>query len=121
LPQKGWVQGENKDNSGLWKVSPFWPVKMPYLIIDVDDKDYTHTVIGYPSRDYAWIMYRKPQMPDELYNRLTKELEGKHHYDLKGLRKVPQIWTAAERQKRGLTDKEIPDSMLQKVEKTAAK
>ena len=113
LPQKGWVQGDNKDDSGLWKVSPMWPIKMPYLILEVDD-EYSYTVIGYPSRDYCWIMYRKPVMPDSLYEDLTKRLEEKHQYDLKGLRKVPQVWTKEEREKRGFTEKEIPDSMLSK-------
>ena len=57
-------------------------------------------------------MARTPQMPDETYNRLTKLLVEKHHYDLDGLRKVPQIWSRTEREMRGLTEKEIPDSML---------
>lgn len=44
LPQKGWVQG-NREDSSNWKVSPFWPIKMPYLILEVD-QDYSYTVIG---------------------------------------------------------------------------
>lgn len=118
LPQKGWVQdtGKGRENSGEWKVSPLWPIKMPYLILEVDEKDYMYTVIGYPSRDYAWIMYRHPTMPEELYERLVKQLETKHQYNLEGLRRVPQVWTAEERAKRGLTEKEIPDSMLTKPE-----
>ena len=114
LPQKGWVQGDNKDNSGLWKVSPLWPVKMPYLILEVDDVDYSYTVIGYPSRDYCWIMSRTPTMSDALYNDLTQRLVEKHQYDLNGLRKVPQVWTREERDKRGFSAKEIPDSVLSK-------
>mmetsp|Transcript_10955 Transcript_10955/g.24460 ORF Transcript_10955/g.24460 Transcript_10955/m.24460 type:complete len:195 (+) Transcript_10955:101-685(+) len=111
LPQKGWVQG-NKEDSGEWKVSPFWPIKMPYLILDVDDQDYKYVLIGYPSRDYAWIMARQPQMPEETYNMLTKQLEEKHQYSLEGLRRVPQMWTAEERSKRGFSKEEVPDSML---------
>jgi apolipoprotein D and lipocalin family protein len=110
LPQKGWIQGPNKDNSSLWKVSPFWPIKMPYLILEVQEDDYT--VIGYPNREYCWIMGRKPQMKEDTYNQLTNLLETKHQYDLQGLRKVPQIWTRSEREKRGLTPEEIPDDML---------
>lgn len=113
LPQKGWIQGDNKDDSGLWKVSPLWPVKMPYLILEVDD-EYSYTIIGYPSREYCWIMYRKPVMPDGLYDKLTKLLVEKHQYDLNGLRKVPQVWTREEREKRELTEDEIPNSMLSK-------
>jgi len=115
LPQKGWVQGDKK-NSGNWKVSPFWPIKMPYLILEVDD-DYSYTLIGYPSRDYCWIMYRKPQMPEATYDMLTKKLVDKHQYSLEGLRKVPQVWTKEEREKRGLTEKEIPNNLLQASEK----
>merc|ERR1712137_246569 len=33
LPQKGWVQGDDKTNSGEGKVSPFPLIKMPYLIL----------------------------------------------------------------------------------------
>lgn len=85
---------------------------MPYEIIEVDDKDYMYTVIGYPSRDYCWIMYRLPQMPESTYSMLTDRLVKKHQYSLEGLRKVPQVWTREEREKRGLSNKEIPDSML---------
>ena len=112
LPQKGWIQGDDKSNSALWKVSPFWPIKMPYLILECDDECREYTVIGYPSRDYCWIMARTPHMPDATYDKLTKLLKEKHQYDLDGLRRVPQNWTAAERERRGLTSAEIPDSML---------
>jgi apolipoprotein D and lipocalin family protein len=111
LPQKGWVQGSNKNNSAEWTVSPFWPIKMPYLILEVDD-EYSYTVIGYPSRDYCWIMSRKPVMPAKTYEMLKKKLVEKHQYNLDGLRDVPQVWTKEEREKRGLTKEEIPDSML---------
>lgn len=114
LPQKGWVQGDDKSNSGEWKVSPLWPVKMPYKIIEVDNKDYSYVVIGYPSRDYCWIMARKPVMDESLYSSLTNKLVEKHQYSLDGLRKVPQKWTKEEREKRGLTPAEIPDELLTK-------
>lgn len=120
VPQKGWIL-KNRDNSAEWKVSPFWPIKMPYTIIEVDETDYMYTVIGYPSRDYAWIMYRHPVMPDDLYEDLKQRLRDKHQYDLEGLRKVPQVWTKEERERRGLTEKEIPDSMLQNEEQTTKK
>jgi apolipoprotein D and lipocalin family protein len=112
LPQKGWIQGPDHTNSATWKVSPFWPIKMPYLILEVDELCNDYTVIGYPTRDYCWIMGRTPHMLDTTYDRLTKLLVEKHQYDLSGLRKVPQIWSAAERDQRGLSAKEIPDAML---------
>jgi len=111
LPQKGFLQG-NKEKTGDWLVSPFWPVKMTYPIIELDEKDYSYCVIGYPSRDYCWIMARKPVMDETVYNGLTEKLVEKHQYSLEGLRKVPQRWSKAEREKRGLTPAEIPDDLL---------
>lgn len=102
LPQKAWVQGDDKAKSGLWKISPFPFVKMPYMIIEVDDECQEYAVIGFPSRAYCWIMGRKPVMSDETWTMLTQRLVDRHQYDLAGLRKVPQLWTAEERKKRGL-------------------
>lgn len=112
LPQKGWLQGEDKMNTSKWKVSPAWPIKMPYLILETDKDSSDYCVIGFPSRAYCWIMSRTPQMADNTYSMLVKKLEEKHQYNLDGLRKVPQKWTKEEREKRGLTANEIPDRML---------
>eukprot|EP00537_Pseudo-nitzschia_pungens_P008573 CAMPEP_0172355950 /NCGR_PEP_ID=MMETSP1060-20121228/315_1 /TAXON_ID=37318 /ORGANISM="Pseudo-nitzschia pungens, Strain cf. cingulata" /LENGTH=195 /DNA_ID=CAMNT_0013075821 /DNA_START=42 /DNA_END=629 /DNA_ORIENTATION=+ len=112
LPQKGWIQGNNRLQSGDWKVSPFWPIKMTYPIIELDEKEYSYAVVGYPSRAYCWILSRTPVMDDDLYTEIGKKLVENHQYDLGGLRKVPQKWTAEERTKRGLTPEELPDSFL---------
>jgi len=111
MPQRGWVQG-NRDDSGLWKVSPFGPIRMPYPIIELDADRYDWVVVGHEGRDYAWIMSRKPVMDDALYNELKTKLAEKHGYDsLEGLRKVPQVWTREEREKRGLVN-DIADEFL---------
>jgi apolipoprotein D and lipocalin family protein len=111
MPQRGWVQG-NRDDSGLWKVSPFGPIRMPYPIIELDADGYDWVVVGHEGRDYAWIMSRKPVMDDALYNELKTKLAEKHGYDsLEGLRKVPQVWTREEREKRGLVN-DIADEFL---------
>jgi apolipoprotein D and lipocalin family protein len=117
LPQKGWIQGPDKNDSALWKVSPFWPVKMPYLILEVDETCSDYTIIGYPSREYCWIMSRTPKMMETTYQKLTNLLIEKHQYDLSTLRKVPQIWTTEERTKRGLTSNEVPNDCLVKETK----
>uniref|UniRef100_A0A7S1Z6W1 Lipocalin/cytosolic fatty-acid binding domain-containing protein n=1 Tax=Trieres chinensis TaxID=1514140 RepID=A0A7S1Z6W1_TRICV len=111
LPQKGWIQGEDKSISSNWKVSPFGPIRMPFPIIELDADSYDWVVVGYPSRDYCWIMGRKPVMPAATFEMLKERLVEKHQYDLKGFREVPQKWTKEERAKRGL-EKEIPDDML---------
>ena len=60
IPQKGFVH-DSKTNAE-WRVSPFWPLKLPYLILELDQSEgshpYKYTVIGYPSRAYVWIMAR---------------------------------------------------------------
>jgi apolipoprotein D and lipocalin family protein len=112
LPQKGWIRGPNKKDSAEWKVSPMWPIKMPYLILEVDEQCAEYTVIGFPSREYCWIMARQPTLSEATYTQLTTLLKEKHLYNLDGLRKVPQVWSRAEREKRGLTSREIPDSLL---------
>lgn len=100
--QKGWVQGEDRTNSGLWRISPFAPVKIDYLILEVDEVEYGYTVIGVRNRKYAWIMGRKPVMEEETFEMLKERLVTKHGYNLDGLRVVPQVWTEAERSKRKL-------------------
>lgn len=113
-PQKGWIQAPtfgDKTVSSEWKVSPLWPVKLPYPIIELDSDNYEYCVIGFPNRQYAWIMSRTPQMEETTYNMLTERLRDGHGYDLTGLRKVPQVWTREERAKRNLVNA-IPDNML---------
>mmetsp|Transcript_24076 Transcript_24076/g.58138 ORF Transcript_24076/g.58138 Transcript_24076/m.58138 type:complete len:208 (+) Transcript_24076:106-729(+) len=112
LPQKGWVQGDDRSDSGEWRVSPFWPIKMPYPIIELDGRDYQYVVVGYPSRQYCWIMSRRPAMERSTYDMLIERLATRHQYDLEGLREVPQVWTKEERERRGLSKEELPDKYL---------
>ena len=53
IPQKAWVH--NKETNAHWKVSPFWPLKLDYLVI-LNDENYEWTVIGVPSQRYLWLM-----------------------------------------------------------------
>lgn len=101
IPQRGFVQTNTK-----WKLSPFWPIVMPYIIIELDTENYDFVVIGYPSRDYVWIMCRTPIMDAGLYDTLIGRLQTVHKYDLTGLRKIPQIWSENEERAR-LTETEI--------------
>merc|ERR1712183_166964 len=81
LPQKGYIQGNDKMKSGNWKVSPIWPIKIPFQVIELAN-DYTYTVIGYPNRQYVWIMSRTPSMDDKTYDMLKERLITKHQYKL---------------------------------------
>jgi apolipoprotein D and lipocalin family protein len=85
ISQTGYIYNDKKTE---WRLSPFWPIKLPYLIIELDE-DYSYTVIGYPSRDYLWIMARSKEIDNNLYEELTEKLKNKHSYDLSGLVKIP--------------------------------
>ena len=116
MGQKGWIQGKDKENSATWTVSPTvfglsLPFRLPYPIIELDEKNYDYTVVGNPQRNYVWIMSRSPVMDEKLFESLKKKLVEKHAYNLDGFRKVPQKWTRAERANRKL-ESIIPDNIL---------
>lgn len=87
IPQKGYVH--DKSSNAEWRVSPFWPLRLPYLVIELDDSPgdhpYQYTVIGYPSRAYMWVMAREPRMAPELLKELLGRAVSKHGYDLAGI------------------------------------
>ncbi|MCA1765003.1 MAG: lipocalin family protein, partial [Desulfobulbaceae bacterium] len=61
------------------KVTFFRPFSGDYWIIGLGD-DYEYAVVGHPERKYLWILARSPEMPEELYNRITDKLK-KQGYD----------------------------------------
>ena len=85
---RGFVK--DKVNNSTWAMQFIWPLKAEYLITHLSD-DYTQTVVGRNRRDYFWLMARTPQIPDEDYTRLMKDLESQG-YNMKKVRKVPQKW-----------------------------
>lgn len=71
-----------------WRMQFVWPFQAAYLITYLDE-DYTETIIGVPSRKYAWIMARTPQIPESRYNDLVRRMADMG-YDVSRLQKVPQ-------------------------------
>ncbi len=67
---------ENSGNSKL-RVQFFWPFRGDYWIIDLDKDNYSYAVVGTPSRKYLWILYRKPDMEQSLYNTLIERCREK--------------------------------------------
>jgi len=91
IPQKGYIY--DTSTNAEWRVSPFWPFRLPFLIImlpetEVTNEPYSYTVIGYPSREYVWIMARKPVIDDDLYNDILNKLKTEHLYDTTGIKKI---------------------------------
>ena len=89
------MQGRpSKTSNSVWSVSMPWIpfVNLAYLLIDIPKEElsssgntssdpYSHCVIGYSTRAYAWIMAREKTMAPELYSRIKQELKEKHLYD----------------------------------------
>ena len=72
-----------------WKVRFYWPLAFGYHIVGLDE-DYQWSMVGHPTRNYAWIMARNPTMDDELYQSLLARFEALG-YDSTRLLKVPQL------------------------------
>ena len=83
---KAWIV-DKKTNAKL-KVMFFWPFSGNYWIIELG-KDYEYAVVGDNSRKYLWILSRKPQMEEPLYNNLSNRIQEKG-FDISKLEKNPQ-------------------------------
>ena len=76
LPQKAWI--ENTETNAHWKVSPLWPLKFDYLVIDLAE-DYSWTAIGVPNQNYLWIMARSPLNAEATIQEALKRLQDKNY------------------------------------------
>lgn len=85
---KAWII--NKNTNAWLKVQFFWPFRGDYVIIDLDEKEYSYAVVGHPSRNYLWVLSRRPQMDDETYGELLNKI-SKQGYNLDRIKKYPQI------------------------------
>ena len=88
MQPKAWIY--DKESKAEWRVQFVWPLKYPYLIIDLAE-DYSHTVIGVPNKKFVWIMARESSLADETYAAILQKLE-KIGYDTGKIEKIPQVW-----------------------------
>ena len=86
IPQKGFIY--NTQTNAHWKVQPFWPLKLDYLVL-LCDPDYQWTVIGVPSQKYVWIMAREKHIPEETLQKIIQKIK-EIPYDTKDIVRVPQ-------------------------------
>ena len=49
-------------------------------------------VVGVPDRSYVWIMSRKTEMDENLYNEVVQRCKSEWEYDIEKLVKVEQKW-----------------------------
>ncbi|MFN7683866.1 MAG: lipocalin family protein [Oligoflexia bacterium] len=85
----GFIQnpGINSEWRVKMKILGFIPLKLPYLVIDLA-QDGSYTVIGYPSRDYVWIMARTKSISEETWNGILARLKDQG-YDTARIVRVP--------------------------------
>mmetsp|Transcript_4551 Transcript_4551/g.5640 ORF Transcript_4551/g.5640 Transcript_4551/m.5640 type:complete len:172 (-) Transcript_4551:690-1205(-) len=86
IQQTLYVDGYPKA-SGSMKASPFWPVKLPYLLMELSD-DHTNCMVGYPSRAYLWIMSKSKSMDKKIYEEYV-QIAKEQHYDVSKIENPP--------------------------------
>ena len=85
---------EDSATNATWGMRFLWPFKAEYLIAYLDE-GYTETIIARRKRDYAWIMTRDAEIPEERYEALVQRLLEMGYAPSK-VRRVPQRWPDAE-------------------------
>ena len=85
IKQKAWIY--NNNIKAHWKISPFWPVKLDYLILAVAD-DYSWTAIGVPSGKYLWIMTDKPFVGESELTQIIQKLSILN-YPISDIKRIP--------------------------------
>lgn len=63
-------------NNSKLKVQFFWPFRGDYWILYLSS-DYSAAIVGSPKRQYLWILARKPQITNQLYQKLIKIAQSK--------------------------------------------
>jgi len=57
---------------GRLKVTFFWPFSGNYYIISLDE-NYSHVLVGDPSRKYLWVLSRSKELDNAVYSRLMDQ------------------------------------------------
>lgn len=82
----GTVQADS--GNAIWGMQFIWPIQAEYVIVYLED-DYSQTIIGRSSRDYAWVMARTPTISQSDYEQNIQRLAALG-YDVTRVRRVPQ-------------------------------
>ena len=78
---------EGTGNAKL-RVSFFWPFYGDYWVLALDP-DYRHVLVGAPSRQYAWVLSRTPQMDETVLQGLL-ERAAALGFDRAAFKRTPQ-------------------------------
>jgi apolipoprotein D and lipocalin family protein len=88
MHQRGWII--DKERGSEWEVQPLWPLRLPYLIIDLAD-DYRYAVVGTDNYKYVWIMARAPSLDEEDYSGILSRL-SERGYKVADIQRMTQLW-----------------------------
>jgi apolipoprotein D and lipocalin family protein len=81
-----WKEAEGKayfvktTDVGLLKVSFFGPFYGGYNIIELDQKEYSWSVVCGPDRSYLWILAREPQLDKSIIDALVMKIKSYGFY-----------------------------------------
>lgn len=81
-----WVH--NKKTNAEWRVQFIWPLRSPYLVLDLDP-NYQWSAVGHPKRKLGWVLSKSPTMDEATYCGILERL-GKQGYDTSKFVKVLQ-------------------------------
>lgn len=81
--EKGeWKESEGKayfvetPNIGFLKVSFFGPFYGSYIVFELDQQNYQHSMISGPDKSYLWLLSRTPTMDDATKKRLVDKAQA---------------------------------------------
>jgi lipocalin len=86
---KAWAKIPDPNEPGRLKVYFFWPFGAEYLILHLDEENYSYAIVGSSSPNYLWILSRTPQMAEETYVDLVNKAKDMG-YNIQKLERVPQ-------------------------------
>ncbi|HEY0489982.1 MAG TPA: lipocalin family protein [Telluria sp.] len=80
--KKEWKDAEGKakfvesPNVGYLKVSFFGPFYGSYVVFDLDQQNYSYSMISGPDKDYMWLLSRTPTMDPATKKRLLDKAQA---------------------------------------------
>ena len=66
----------DKKDVGYLKVSFFGPFYGSYIVFDLDQQNYSYSMISGPDKSYLWLLSRTPTMDPALQQRLVEKARG---------------------------------------------
>lgn len=76
--------------NAVWGMRIVWPFKADYRIVHLEP-DYSVVLIGRNKRDHAWILARKPELPEPAYQRYKAQFAAMG-YDVSKFVRFEQRW-----------------------------